>query len=86
MNCELILGISLETLKEMIAEKSGRELPDITPFIVHESLIAEFVSKWKPICLNSFSDVESLLEDWIEPICKKHFVRFRSSGLLRLVE
>jgi hypothetical protein len=70
----------------MICEKSVRELPDIIPFTIHESIIGEFVSRWNSICLKTFVEVEKLLKGLVETLCQKYFARFRSSGLLDLVE
>jgi hypothetical protein len=73
-------------VREVIRQKSIRELPGIIPFTVHEHYIGMFVSKWKYICLDSFGDVEQILKGLVEGLCKKYFGRFRSSGLLHEIE
>lgn len=61
---------------------SSRELPGIIPFQVHEHFISTFVSKWEKICLDSFYKMDDILKAATELLCKKHFGRFSSSGLL----
>jgi len=81
-----MLAISLSRVRDVIAEKSIRELPGIIPFTVHEYFIDAFASQWKYICLDSFTDVEELLKVLIEQLCKEYFGRFRSSGFLHEIE
>ena len=82
----LTSGTSLEAVGNIINDLSVRELPDIIPFAVHEHLVDKFVSKWKTICLDSFHEAEELLKLLVERLCKAYFGRFRSSGLLHVVE
>ena len=69
-------------MKEKISEMSSRELYGIIPFRVHEHFINSFVSEWKAICLGCFDDVETALNAVVESLCRKHFERFETSGLL----
>ena len=82
----IILEISLEHVRDVISEKSIRELPGIIPFTVHEHFIDMFVSKWKSICLDSFSDIDDVLKILVEQLCKSYFGRFRTSGFLHEIE
>lgn len=73
-------------MRDVIRQKSIRELPGIIPFTVHEHYINMFLSKWKHICLDSFGDIEQALNVLMEGLCEKYFGRFRSSGLLNEIE
>jgi hypothetical protein len=69
-------------VRAIIKTMSTRELPGITPFRIHEHFINKSVKDWKDICLDAFSQVENILKSVAEGLCKKHFERFRSFGLL----
>jgi hypothetical protein len=83
---KLILVMPLKRVREVITEKSIRELPGIIPFTVHEHFIDSFISKWKSICLDSFEDVEDLLKDIVEKLCTEYFGRFRTCGFLHEIK
>jgi hypothetical protein len=81
---ELKIGtsISIGFVKTIVQQKSLRELPDVIPFNVYETFIKDFLAQWYPICLQSFREIERLLEGLAEQLCARHFGRFKSTGLL----
>lgn len=77
--------MSLKTIREVIRKESVRQLSDNVPPAVYEHFINEFVDQWSFICLESFREIEELLEKLLNDLCTDHFGRFLSSGLLRKV-
>lgn len=84
----LIVGtsITIRYVKSIVQQKSLRELPDVIPFNVYETLIRDFLAQWSPICLQSFREIERLLQSLAEDLCTRFFGRFSSTGLLALAK
>jgi hypothetical protein len=75
-------SISLGFVKTVVQQKSLRELPDVIPFNVYETFIKDFLAQWFPICMQSFREIERLLEGLAAELCARYFGRFKSTGLL----
>jgi hypothetical protein len=78
--------IPLETVRDMIKKKSIRHLPGHIPSPVVEHFIGKFVSKWLVLCLHSFQETETLLQNLVDDLSVEFFERFGGSGLLKEVK
>lgn len=54
----------------------------MVPFAVDEYLIKLVISKWEGICLGSFESIKEDLKNLVSDLCKTHFKRFQSTGLV----
>jgi hypothetical protein len=72
--------VTLLEVRELIKEKSVRELPGIVPFTVDEFFMTQSVAKWDNICLDAFGKVEARVIKVVKESCTEFFRRFKSSG------
>jgi hypothetical protein len=70
----------------MLDRQQGRRLPGVSSDVLFDRLVQQSIDPWRKCVNDYFGEVNTVVTDALDELCKRTFGRYTKSGLYAVVE